>query len=891
MGREPESRGRLAAVYGVFLFLVLVYTWPLVRHPGAYLRRFFDVHYFVWVLGWVARRAVAAPHALFDANIFYPHGLTLAYSEPMLLPALVTFAPAYALSGNPILAYNVTVVLFQALAGWAGYYAALRLTGSRPAGWVAGIVFALSPFRTGYYQFAHMQLSFATPLAFVFFARFLERERIRDLAWTLFFLWCQMVTVMYFGIPLALMLAGLMAGILLLRPRPWAARTLAALLVGAVAFALAFLPVARPYLVTRSEMGFERGLGDVRGRAADILSYVDAGPENRLYRLARSGTHPALFPGFTVFALAALGFALAPRSVPPLPRPGAWARRLVGLGLAGTLTAIAAFLVTGGGVLRVRALRLRMGDLDRAVVLLLVLATAWLALEGWAWTRARGERPLKPRDWVVLLGLLALVFALLSLGPVMQLGGRPVGVGIYAWLYDVFLPIRAMRITLRIGFAVMFLLGLVAAFGLAALQARAGGSRLRHAVAIVPFLVLVEYLPRPLAYDVIRWNKPPPAYGWLARQPGDFAIVEWPSWHEFPDATYGMWSLLHGKRLVNGSSGFDPPFTQEVRRALGRLPDPEALARIRSIYPLRFLIVHLDRLESAQRERWEQIGRTPPAGLRVAREFGGTLAFAVEPGPERGRDWERTFSTDLVAARPHARVRVAVSPGTPDIDAAVDVTFNGRPLTRLALESTPQELRVRLPPPYPKADRNVLRLEFSYRLRPHVSADPRYRIGGTGVHSPVDLAVTSAGKAQGWVASITVNGTELSPNLRGYNVIVVDPRSGRVTDRDVFDTFLQRTESARLAELIRRIPAGAIVAAAIRDDGVGQLTDEAVQALRSLGGKVDPRGTLFVSHLLIGVKGAVPGTAIEAFGPARLTRVIGRERGDRLLVAGDFKLE
>jgi hypothetical protein len=155
----------------------------------------------------------------------------------------------------------------------------------------------------------------------------------------------------------------------------------------------------------------------------------------------------------------------------------------------------------------------------------------------------------------------------------------------------------------------------------------------------------------------------------------------------------------------------------------------------------------------------------------------------------------------------------------------------------------------------------------------------------------VDLAVTSAGKAQGWLASITVNGTELSPNLRGYNVIVVDPRSGRVTDRDVFDTFLQRTESARLAELIRRIPAGAIVAAAIRDDGVGQLTDEAVQALRSLGGKVDPRGTLFVSHLLIGVKGAVPGTAIEAFGPARLTRVIGRERGDRLLVAGDFKLE
>jgi hypothetical protein len=57
-----------------------------------------------------------------------------------------------------------------------------------------------------------------------------------------------------------------------------------------------------------------------------------------------------------------------------------------------------------------------------------------------------------------------------------------------------------------------------------------------------------------------------------------------------------------------------------------------------------------------------------------------------------------------------------------------------------------------------------------------------------------------------------------------------------------------------------------------------------------LGGQIDPRGTLFVSHLLIGVKGAALGTAVEAFGPARLTRVIGRDRG-HLLVTRDFRLE
>jgi hypothetical protein len=53
----------------------------------------------------------------------------------------------------------------------------------------------------------------------------------------------------------------------------------------------------------------------------------------------------------------------------------------------------------------------------------------------------------------------------------------------------------------------------------------------------------------------------------------------------------------------------------------------------------------------------------------------------------------------------------------------------------------------------------------------------------------------------------------------------------------------------RLTAFVARIPAGWIAAAASRDDGVGQLTDDAVRAFRSLGGRLDPRGALFVSHL------------------------------------------
>ena len=65
----------------------------------AHLRQWLDVHYFVWEMGWVARRILEAPRALFDANIFYPHGLSLAFSEPMLVPRRHRLRPG--LRGQP----------------------------------------------------------------------------------------------------------------------------------------------------------------------------------------------------------------------------------------------------------------------------------------------------------------------------------------------------------------------------------------------------------------------------------------------------------------------------------------------------------------------------------------------------------------------------------------------------------------------------------------------------------------------------------------------------------------------------------------------------------------------------------------------------------------------
>jgi hypothetical protein len=102
----------------------------------------------------------------------------------------------------------------------------------------------------------------------------------------------------------------------------------------------------------------------------------------------------------------------------------------------------------------------------------------------------------------------------------------------------------------------------------------------------------------------------------------------------------------------------------------------------------------------------------------------------------------------------------------------------------------------------------------------------------------------------------------------GYNVAVVDPQSGRLLDRQGFDTTASgsEAEAAALARTIAAVPDGQIVVVALQGEGEAHLTDEAVVAFHQIGGQADLRGTSGWSHAIIGVKGAAPGTAMEVAG-------------------------
>src|ERR671925_344086 len=98
-------------------------TYPWAFHIGRAARvDSFDGQFSIWNVAWVARTLVADPRHLFDANIFYPHRGTLAYSESNLGAGALAVPVYWVTGGNPYAAHNSVVLLSFVLTATGTYY-------------------------------------------------------------------------------------------------------------------------------------------------------------------------------------------------------------------------------------------------------------------------------------------------------------------------------------------------------------------------------------------------------------------------------------------------------------------------------------------------------------------------------------------------------------------------------------------------------------------------------------------------------------------------------------------------------------------------------------------------------------------------------------------------
>ena len=299
------------AILNFFLLLTGYLTWPLPVRMGDGLNTNPDALLNLWALAWNYHILPTDWPSYFDANIFFPRQDTLAYSEHLFGVALVA-APAYLLTGNVVFAYNFAVFLSFLLSGIGMYLLAKELTGNRWAGLAAGVVYAGAPYR--FLQLLHVQLlSYHWfPFTFLFLYRFLRDGRPRQIIAAAVFAILQILSCNYYAMYLALALA-LFAIVVLLNARLFIdRRKLLLMAVGAAVVALSALPFFLPYERNRVEQGYYRRYEDVLQFSAEPLDYLRPSSSNKVFHVGylprQLRSEKALFPGFLVMGLGAVGF-------------------------------------------------------------------------------------------------------------------------------------------------------------------------------------------------------------------------------------------------------------------------------------------------------------------------------------------------------------------------------------------------------------------------------------------------------------------------------------------------------------------------------------------------------------------------------------------------------
>ncbi|MFN2445992.1 MAG: hypothetical protein ABR606_10500 [Vicinamibacterales bacterium] len=297
------------------LALTTLLTYPLVVKLDRLGRlNTDDGRWSIWVVSWVAHALTSQPLNLYDANIFYPHRNTLAFSEANIGAGAIG-APVWLITHNPYATHNVVVVVSFVISIMGAYYLVRALTGSRHGAAVAGVMYAFCPFV--FARTAHIQLMLVggLPFCMMAFHRLIDRPTVARSVTLGVLLWAQALSCAYYGIFGGLMVAFGTLWFAVSRRRwrsgeYWTATGLAAL----VCIGLT-VPFFYPYIAVQQDQGFARTLDDARMYSADVGAWLASSAwAHRWWLPALGDFNEVLFPGVLVTAFGVAGFWLGSRS-------------------------------------------------------------------------------------------------------------------------------------------------------------------------------------------------------------------------------------------------------------------------------------------------------------------------------------------------------------------------------------------------------------------------------------------------------------------------------------------------------------------------------------------------------------------------------------------------
>jgi hypothetical protein len=581
-------------------------TWPLVLHlPTRIAPDLGDPVRTAWQIAWVGHALLHDPLHVFDSNAFYPHALSLAFSD-----SLLGYGPAGFLGSGTIAAlvrYNLLFLFAWSLCFVGAYLLARELGLGRLGAGAAGAAFTYAPYRVTEAGHLHVISSGGIPLALFLLLRGYRRSsRGLVLAGWLVSAW-----QVSLGFTLGLQYCYLLAVLALLVVGHWwfagragrstaesasasvtageldragksdaaggargplvARRLLAVTGIGIAILGAVAVYQARPYLqVSHDYPTAKRTIKEVQTYSAGPAALLAASSENRVWGSVTAGlrakvdskNETVFFPGAIPLVLALIGLAA------PI-----YTRRLrLGLLL---------------GVVACSVLALGFGLTGAGYPYRLLYDFA----PGWDGVRVPGR-----------------VFTLATLG--------------YALLAGAGAQLLAGALT-------------------NSLKRRAGAERRRRgphllpplAGAILVLAIVAEGAGR-LGHPVV----PQPARAELGLPS---PILDLPT-DGAADRVWQYYSTDGFYRIPVGNSTFNLPALNDLRGGMNRFPDRASVEKLR-YYGIRTVVLHLRmprlpgivKFESPEPPNTAAAAAKPIAGLGVTRRRAGSIViYAIGPGPK-----------------------------------------------------------------------------------------------------------------------------------------------------------------------------------------------------------------------------------------------------------------
>ena len=301
----------------MYFATTILMTWPIfnLRHIASASYEG-DARLIIWTLAW-DNHAVLSRLPLFDSNIFYPAAHSLVYNEHLFGISLFTL-PIYALTRNPVLAYNVVWFLSWIACGLAMHALLRRHVATELAAFAGSLVFTFSFYKM-LQGHGHLQQiwTWPLPLSVLLLERWVDRPSwVRAAAWTVVLL-LGLLGSWYVAVMIAIANGVLLAWRAVLSVRTKIALRVAQLAAAAVVSAGVVWPFAAPYRALATSPA-----GEVRSLSADAASYLmpaaQTWPGLASRRLVGRGPGPmfgerTMSLGWIALGLALFGLASAAR--------------------------------------------------------------------------------------------------------------------------------------------------------------------------------------------------------------------------------------------------------------------------------------------------------------------------------------------------------------------------------------------------------------------------------------------------------------------------------------------------------------------------------------------------------------------------------------------------